>query len=91
MTLLGGMGTVVGPAIGAGIVVTLQNELADKVGSMVTMIMGVIFIICVLVFRRGIVGEVAAWHARCKASGISAPASKPAGSTASSANWYLFN
>jgi branched-chain amino acid transport system permease protein len=82
---------VVEPAISAGIVVMFQNELADKVGSMMTMIMDVIFIICVLVFRRGIVGEVAAWHARCKASGISAPASKHAGSTAPSANWYLFN
>jgi branched-chain amino acid transport system permease protein len=40
--------------------VTLQNELADKVGSWVTVIMGLIFVICVLAFRRGIVGEIQA-------------------------------
>ena len=58
MTLLGGMGTVLGPVVGAGIVVTLQNELADKAGSWVTVIMGCIFVVCVLLFRRGIVGEI---------------------------------
>ena len=57
MTLLGGMGTVFGPLVGATVIVTLQNELADKVGSLVTVIMGAIFVICVLAFRRGIVGE----------------------------------
>ena len=60
MTLLGGMGTVFGPVVGAFVVVTLQNELADKVGSWVQVIMGFIFIICVLAFRRGIVGELMA-------------------------------
>ncbi len=60
MTLLGGMGTVLGPVVGAGIIVTLQNELADKVGSLVTVIMGAIFVFCVLLFRRGIVGELQA-------------------------------
>jgi branched-chain amino acid transport system permease protein len=60
MTLLGGLGTALGPVVGAGIVVTLQNELADKVGSWVSVIMGVIFVICVLAFRRGIVGEMQA-------------------------------
>jgi branched-chain amino acid transport system permease protein len=64
MTLLGGMGTVLGPAVGAALVVSLQNELADKVGSKVTVIMGLIFIFCVLSFRRGIVGELAAWRTR---------------------------
>ena len=64
MTLLGGMGTVLGPVIGASVVVTLQNELADKVGSLVTVIMGVIFVACVLLFRRGIVGEAAALYKR---------------------------
>ena len=58
MTLLGGMGTVLGPVVGAGTIVTLQNELADKVGSLVTVVMGAIFIFCVLLFRRGIVGEL---------------------------------
>jgi branched-chain amino acid transport system permease protein len=60
MTLLGGLGTVVGPVVGAFVIVTLQNELADKVGSWVQVIMGVIFVICVLAFRRGIVGELGA-------------------------------
>ncbi len=60
MTLLGGLGTVLGPVVGAFVIVTLQNELADKVGSWVQVIMGVIFVICVLAFRRGIVGELAA-------------------------------
>lgn len=58
MTLLGGMGTILGPTIGAAVIVTMQNYLAD-LGSWVTIIMGVTFVVCVLVFRRGIVGEVA--------------------------------
>jgi len=64
MTLLGGMGTVFGPVVGATVIVTLQNELADKVGSLVTVIMGAIFVICVLAFRRGIVGESLALYNR---------------------------
>jgi branched-chain amino acid transport system permease protein len=59
MTLLGGMGTVLGPVVGAVLIVTLQNELSDKVGPFVTVIMGGMFMVCVLLFRRGIVGEVA--------------------------------
>lgn len=60
MTLLGGLGTILGPAVGAATIVALQDQLADKVGSWVTVIMGVIFVICVLLFRRGIVGEIQA-------------------------------
>ena len=60
MTLLGGLGTVLGPSVGALTIVGLENELADKVGSWVTVIMGAIFVVCVLLFRRGIVGELAA-------------------------------
>ncbi|MCC7548196.1 MAG: branched-chain amino acid ABC transporter permease [Burkholderiales bacterium] len=60
MTLVGGVGTVVGPVIGALVIVVLQNELADKAGPWVTVIMGTIFVACVLAFRRGIVGEIAA-------------------------------
>jgi branched-chain amino acid transport system permease protein len=60
MTLVGGVGTLLGPVIGAGAIVTLQHELADRVGPWVTVIMGAIFVVCVLLFRRGIVGEVAA-------------------------------
>ena len=64
MTILGGMGTVLGPVVGSTVIVTLQNELADKVGSLVTVIMGSIFVICVLAFRRGIVGEALALYKR---------------------------
>ncbi len=60
MTLLGGLGTVFGPVVGAVIVVSLENQLADKVGSWVQVIMGFIFVVCVLAFRRGIVGELVA-------------------------------
>jgi branched-chain amino acid transport system permease protein len=60
MTLVGGVGTVFGPVVGAVVIVTLQNELADKVGPWVTVIMGAIFVLCVLVFRRGLIGELAA-------------------------------
>jgi len=63
MTLLGGLGTVFGPVVGAATIVLLQTQLADKVGSWVTVIIGVIFVVCVMVFRRGIVGE---WLARRK-------------------------
>jgi branched-chain amino acid transport system permease protein len=55
MTLLGGMGTVFGPMVGAAVVVTMQNYLAE-LGAWVTVIQGVIFVTCVLVFRAGIVG-----------------------------------
>ncbi len=64
MTLLGGMGTVFGPVVGAAVVVTLQTELSDKVGALVTVIMGGLFVFCVLVFRRGIVGEGIALYKR---------------------------
>jgi len=64
MTLLGGIGTILGPIVGSTLVVMLQSELADRVGSKVTIIMGLVFIACVLSFRRGIVGEFIAWRAR---------------------------
>ncbi|WBU63646.1 branched-chain amino acid ABC transporter permease [Paracoccus aerodenitrificans] len=59
MTLLGGIGTLAGPVVGAGLVVTLQNYLATS-DFPVTIITGVVFMICVLVFRRGLVGELSA-------------------------------
>ena len=59
MTLLGGVGTVFGPIVGATVVVSLQNYGAE-LGQWVTVLTGVIFVICVLAFRRGIVGELAA-------------------------------
>jgi len=58
MTLLGGLGTVFGPVVGAVIVVTLENYLA-QLGAWVTVAQGFIFVICVLTFRRGVVGELA--------------------------------
>ena len=58
MTLLGGMGTILGPVVGAASIIAMQNYLASF-GSWVTIIMGIIFVVCVLVFRRGIVGEIA--------------------------------
>jgi branched-chain amino acid transport system permease protein len=60
MTLLGGVGTFFGPVFGAGIVISLQDMLADKVGSWVNVIIGVIFVLCVMVFRKGVVGELQA-------------------------------
>jgi branched-chain amino acid transport system permease protein len=58
MTLLGGSGTFLGPVIGANVVVTLQEYLSDVVGAWVSVIIGAIFVVCVLVFRRGFVGEI---------------------------------
>ena len=58
MTLVGGVGTPLGPVVGAFIIVTMENYLAQT-GSWVTIIEGVIFVVCVLTFRRGIVGVIA--------------------------------
>ena len=58
MTLVGGVGTVFGPLVGAFILVTMENYLA-QFGSWVTVIQGVIFVVCVLTFRKGVVGEIA--------------------------------
>ncbi len=60
MTLLGGMGTIFGPIVGAAIIVTMQNYLATF-GAWVTVIQGVIFVLGVLLFREGIVGVLAKW------------------------------
>jgi hypothetical protein len=76
MTLIGGLGTLVGPVIGAFIVVLLENKVGDfgamltkwtgiewfqRLGESVTIVIGLIFVICVLAFRRGLVGELSAW------------------------------
>jgi branched-chain amino acid transport system permease protein len=66
MTLLGGMGTFAGPVIGAFTIIGLQNFLADQVGSWINVIIGVIFVVCVVAFRRGFVGELLAWLQRRK-------------------------
>jgi branched-chain amino acid transport system permease protein len=68
MTLLGGLGTFAGPVVGAFTIVGLQDYLADRVGSWVTVIIGAIFVVCVLAFRRGFVGEVVAWRERKRAA-----------------------
>ncbi|MGK7861511.1 branched-chain amino acid ABC transporter permease [Falsiroseomonas sp. E2-1-a4] len=60
MTLVGGLGTVFGPVVGAAVIVTMQNYLAEF-GAWVTVIQGVIFVACVLAFRRGVVGEIGNW------------------------------
>jgi ABC-type branched-chain amino acid transport system, permease component len=57
MTLIGGIGTMAGPIVGAGVLVGMQNFLATS-GLPVTMVLGGTFMICVLLFRRGIVGEI---------------------------------
>jgi branched-chain amino acid transport system permease protein len=74
MTLLGGTGTFFGPVVGAAIVVTLQEYLSDVVGGWVTAIIGVIFVACVLSFRRGIVGEVVALRQRRSQTRAAGPA-----------------
>jgi len=58
MTLVGGLGTIFGPMLGAFIIVAMQNYLAH-LGAWVTVVQGAIFVICVMAFRRGIVGEIA--------------------------------
>ena len=57
MSLVGGLGTIFGPVIGAAVIITMQNYLAEF-GAWVLVIQGVIFILCVLAFRRGVVGEI---------------------------------
>ena len=63
MALLGGMGTIFGPLVGAGIVVTMQNYLATF-GAWVTVIQGVVFVLGVLLFREGVVGVISRWTGR---------------------------
>ncbi len=58
MVLVGGLGTIFGPVVGAFVIIAMQNYLASY-GQLVTIMQGLIFVVCVLVFRRGIVGEIA--------------------------------
>lgn len=79
MTLVGGMGTLSGPLVGAVVVVALENKIGDlghwlakftgvewftTLGESVTIVTGLIFIVCVLAFRRGVMGELIAWLER---------------------------
>jgi branched-chain amino acid transport system permease protein len=57
MTLLGGLGTLFGPVVGALIIITMENYLA-QLGAWVTIVQGAIFVVCVLTFRRGVIGEI---------------------------------
>ena len=76
MTLVGGMGTLSGPIVGSAVVVLLENKIGDlgawlaqltsvewftTLGESVTIVTGLIFVVCVLAFRRGIMGELIAW------------------------------
>ena len=58
MTLVGGLGTIFGPVVGAFFIVTMENYLTT-IGQWVFVVQGAIFVVCVLLFRRGIVGELA--------------------------------
>ena len=58
MSLIGGIGTLSGPVLGAFVITGLENVLADRVGSWVTVVLGVIFVVSVLVFRQGLVGTL---------------------------------
>jgi branched-chain amino acid transport system permease protein len=60
MSLVGGLGTIFGPVMGAAVIITMQNYLAEF-GAWVTVIQGFIFVLCVLAFRRGIIGEIGNW------------------------------
>ena len=61
MTLLGGMGTIFGPVVGAFVIIALRELPRAGSASGSPIITGVIFVVCVLAFRRGIVGELSAW------------------------------
>jgi branched-chain amino acid transport system permease protein len=54
------MGTVFGPIVGAAVIITMQNYLA-QLGAWVTVVQGVIFVVCVMAFRRGLIGELGHW------------------------------
>ena len=60
MTLLGGLGTVFGPVVGAFVIASMEHYLSE-LGAWVTIAQGIIFVVCVLAFRRGIMGEIEAW------------------------------
>jgi branched-chain amino acid transport system permease protein len=66
MALVGGLGTIIGPVIGAFIIIAMQNYLAST-GEFVLVIQGAIFVVIVLAFRKGVVGELAEWWKRRQA------------------------
>ncbi|TAN51070.1 MAG: branched-chain amino acid ABC transporter permease [Betaproteobacteria bacterium] len=60
MTLVGGLGTVFGPVAGALVILSMENYL-DQLGAWITVVQGLIFVVCVLIFRRGVIGELGHW------------------------------
>ncbi|MBX9870357.1 MAG: branched-chain amino acid ABC transporter permease, partial [Burkholderiaceae bacterium] len=81
MTLVGGMGTLSGPILGSALVIVLENKIGEmggwlaklsgvewfaSLGESVTIVTGLIFVVCVLAFRRGVMGELIAWLDRRK-------------------------
>ncbi|MDB5817296.1 MAG: branched-chain amino acid transporter permease, partial [Rhizobacter sp.] len=85
MTILGGAGTIVGPVFGASIVVLVQYVLTGEWIALAPVVMGVIFMVCVLTFRRGIVGELLnALRPRGSADALAAPTVTAAHGPASS-------
>jgi branched-chain amino acid transport system permease protein len=83
MTLVGGMGTLSGPILGSALVIVLENKIGEmggwlaklsgvewfaSLGESVTIVTGLIFVVCVLAFRRGVMGELIAWLDRRKKS-----------------------
>jgi branched-chain amino acid transport system permease protein len=60
MTLLGGLGTIFGPVVGAFVIIAMESYLSD-LAQWVTIAQGVIFVVCVLAFRRGLIGELGHW------------------------------
>src|SRR5260370_683458 len=76
MPLLGGLGTVLGPVVGAFISITMENYLA-QFGSWVTVIQGLIFVVCVLTFRRGVVGEIIELARRRRVGAAKPPSGEP--------------
>ena len=81
MTLLGGMGTVLGPMVGAFLLAGIQQYLA-AFGALVSIFQGIIFVFCVLLFRRGIVGEIIALRQRWSSSVVREEAGGPEPQTA---------
>jgi len=75
MTLVGGVGTPLGPVVGAFIIVTMENYLA-QMGSWVTIIEGIIFVVCVLTFRSGVVGVLTPYFARGETSKAAEPSAE---------------
>jgi len=73
MTILGGSGTFLGPLVGAGVVLTLEEYLSERVGAWATVIIGATFVACVMTFRRGLVGELQQRYGRRRALSAAAP------------------